>query len=48
MAKELVCVNQNWTVTRCVREMRIQAQEVTRVHSIYVIDNEMYCLDGYP
>ena len=40
MAKELVHVNQNWTVTRCVREMRIQAQEVTRVHSIYVIDNE--------
>ena len=40
MAKELVCVNQNWTVTRCVREMRIQAQEVTRVHSIYVVDNQ--------
>jgi magnesium transporter len=40
MAKELVRVNQNWTVTRCVREMRIQAQEVTRVHSIYVVDNE--------
>ena len=40
MAKELVCVNQNWTVTRCVREMRIQAREVTRVHSIYVVDNE--------
>lgn len=40
MAKELVCVNQNWTVTRCVREMRLQAQEVTRVHSIYVVDND--------
>ena len=40
MAKELVCVNQNWTVTRCVREMRVQAQEVTRVHSIYVVNDE--------
>ena len=40
MAKELVRVNQNWTVTRCVREMRVQAQEVTRVHSIYVVDDE--------
>ena len=40
MAKELVCVNHNWTVIRCVREMRIQAQEVTRVHSIYVVDDE--------
>ncbi len=39
MAKELVKVNENWTVLRCVKEMRIQAEEVTRVHSIYVIDD---------
>ena len=39
MAKELVKVNENWSVPRCVKEMRIQAEEVTRVHSIYVIDN---------
>ena len=25
MAKELVKVNENWTVTKCVKEMRIQA-----------------------
>ncbi len=40
MAKELVKVNENWTVTKCVREMRKQAEEVTRVHSIYVVDEE--------
>jgi len=40
MAKELVKVNENWTVTRCVKEMRAQAENVTRVHSIYVVDNE--------
>ncbi|MFB9053197.1 magnesium transporter [Formosa undariae] len=39
MAKELVKVNENWTVTQCVKEMRAQAEEVTRVHSIYVVDN---------
>ena len=39
MAKELVKVNENWTVLKCVREMRTQAEEVTRVHSIYVVDN---------
>ena len=38
MAKELVKVNENWTVLKCVREMRLQAEEVTRVHSIYVVD----------
>ena len=39
MAKELVKVNENWTVAKCVREMRIQAEHVTRVHSIYVVDD---------
>ena len=40
MAKELVQVKESWTVASCVREMRIQAENVTRVHSIYVTDNE--------
>ena len=39
MAKELVKVNENWLVLRCVKEMRVQAEEVTRVHSIYVVDD---------
>ena len=39
MAKELVKVNENWSVLKCVREMRLQAEEVTRVHSIYVVDD---------
>lgn len=40
MAKELVKVNENWTVLTCVKEMRAQAENVTRVHSIYVVDDE--------
>jgi len=40
MAKELVKVNENWNVLTCVKEMRKQAEEVTRVHSIYVVDDE--------
>ncbi|WKD85338.1 Magnesium transporter MgtE [Polaribacter huanghezhanensis] len=39
MAKELVSVNENWNVLKCVKEMRIQAEEVTRVHSIYVVND---------
>ncbi len=38
MAKELVRVKETWTVAGCVREMRRQAEKVTRVHSIYVVD----------
>ena len=40
MGKELVKVNENWTVLTCVKEMRIQAENVQRVHSIYVVDDE--------
>ena len=40
MAKELIKVKETWTVAGCVREMRRQAEEVTRVHSIYVVTKE--------
>ncbi|AVR44559.1 magnesium transporter [Christiangramia fulva] len=40
MAKELVKVNENWSVTGCMTEMRKQAENVTRVHSIYVVDDK--------
>ena len=40
MAKELVSVNENLSVMNCVREMRKQAKEVTRVHSIYVTNSK--------
>lgn len=40
MAKELIKVNENWSVTGCMEEMRAQAENVTRVHAIYVIDNK--------
>ena len=40
MAKELIKVKETWTVAGCVREMRRQAEEVTRVHSIYVVNKE--------
>ncbi len=40
MGKELVKVNENWNVLTCVKEMRIQAENVSRVHSIYVVDDE--------
>ncbi|WP_281227254.1 magnesium transporter [Flavobacterium aquiphilum] len=40
MHKELVKVNENWNVLTCVKEMRIQAENVSRVHSIYVVDDD--------
>ena len=40
MAKELVKVYETWTVAGCMRRIRGQAKEVTRVHSIYVVNKE--------
>jgi magnesium transporter len=40
MGTELVKVNKKWKVMECVREMRLQAEEVEKVHAIYVIDDD--------
>ena len=40
MAKELVKANENWSVTKCLKEIKQQGENVTRVHSIYVVDNK--------
>ena len=40
MAKELVKVKEDLIVLKCLNEMRAQAEYVTRVHSIYVVDEK--------
>ncbi len=40
MAKELVKVYETWTVAGCLRKIRNQAENVKRVHSIYVVDKK--------
>ena len=40
MAKELVKIEENLSVLKCLNAMRAQAEEVTRVHSIYVVDSK--------
>ena len=40
MAKELVKVSENLSITKCLDEIRKQAKNVSRVHSIYVVDSK--------
>jgi magnesium transporter len=40
MAKELVQANENWSITKCLKEIKKQGENVTRVHSIYVVDDK--------
>lgn len=39
MAKELVKVNENWTVATCLKEISRQSEEVDEIYYIYVIDD---------
>ncbi|MDB4014922.1 magnesium transporter [Flavobacteriaceae bacterium] len=40
MAKELVKVQEDLSILKCVNEMRAQAEYVSRVHSIYVVNDK--------
>ena len=40
MAKELVTVNENWSVAHCLKEISIQAEEVDEIYYVYVVDDQ--------
>ncbi|SFB84114.1 magnesium transporter [Flexibacter flexilis DSM 6793] len=40
MAKELIKANINWTVVQCIEEIRRQAEDVEKIFSVYVVDDE--------
>jgi magnesium transporter len=40
MAKEMVSVNENWTVATCLKEISRQAEEVDEIYYIYVTDDQ--------
>jgi len=39
MQKELIRANLNWTVEKCVEEMRVQSKKVGKIFSVYVVDD---------
>jgi magnesium transporter len=45
MAKELVKVNMDWTVTACMRSIRKQAEEIEHFYVVYVV-NDRNILQG--
>jgi len=40
MAKELVSVQEDLSVLKCLNTIKTQAEEVTRIHSVYVVDSK--------
>lgn len=48
MAKELIWVNENWTVMQSVKEMRRQAENIDQVYTVYVVDDNEKLLGRLP
>lgn len=40
MGTEMIVVNENWSMPRCIDEMRAQAEEVDEIYYVYVVDDD--------
>ena len=40
MGKEMIVVNENWSMPECVKRMREQAEELDEVYYVYVVDDD--------
>lgn len=40
MAKELIKANENWMIRQCIDEIRRQKENVSKIYSVYVVDNQ--------
>lgn len=40
MSTEMIVVNENWSMPECIKEMRMQAEDMDEVYYVYVVDND--------
>ncbi|MGM9871447.1 MAG: magnesium transporter [Muribaculaceae bacterium] len=40
MGTEMIVVNENWSMPECIRQMRLQAEDMDEIYNVYVVDNE--------
>lgn len=40
MGTEMIVVNENWSMPQCIKEMRMQAEDMDEVYYVYVVDND--------
>ena len=40
MGTEMVIVNENWSMPECLKEMRIQAEDMDEIYYVYVVDDD--------
>lgn len=40
MGTEMIVVNENWSMPECIRQMRLQAEEMDEIYYVYVVDDD--------
>lgn len=40
MATEMIVVNENWSMPECIKQMRLQAEEMNEIYYVYVVDDD--------
>ncbi len=40
MGTEMIVVNENWSMPECIRQMRLQAEDMDEIYYVYVVDND--------
>ncbi|MDE5804978.1 MAG: magnesium transporter, partial [Paramuribaculum sp.] len=40
MGTEMIVVNENWSMPECIKQMRMQAEELDEIYYVYVVDND--------
>ena len=48
MATEMVIVNENWSMPECLKEMRLQAEQMDDIYYVYVVDDDERLLGTFP
>ena len=48
MGTEMIVVNENWSMPRCIDEMRVQAEDMEEIYYVYVVDDDERLLGVLP
>lgn len=48
MGTEMVIVNENWSMPECLKEMRMQAEQMDDIYYVYVVDDDERLLGTFP
>ncbi len=48
MGTEMIVVNENWSMPECIKQMRLQAEDMDEIYYVYVVDNDQKLRGTFP